>query len=207
MAPRIVDKEARRARVLNAAATAFAEHGYRQTTIDQIAEAAGVAKGSIYLAFNSKEDLFYCLFEDFTRGVIGAELDPSPEPGRHACDRLAEAFYRIAEAVDQNESLIPLTLEFWSVCGAAQTRTRFGRRYAAMISDLRSRIVALLDRGKAAGEIDPNAPLEPVASCLIAVVDGLLIQQWTVPGVQASKTLKEALPTILDSLRRQESHA
>ena len=207
MAPKIVDEEARRGRLLAAAATVFARHGYQQATINQIAEAAGVAKGSVYLAFDSKEDLFFGLFEELTRDVIGDELDPSPDSSQNVLDQLAEAFYRIAEAVDRDESIIPLTLEFWSICGVEQTRDRFGQRYAESLGDFRSRIVDLLKHGTARGEVDPKAPLEAIASCLIAIVDGLLIQQWTVPAIRASETLKEALPTLLHSLRSQEQHA
>ncbi|MCG8459154.1 MAG: TetR family transcriptional regulator C-terminal domain-containing protein [Holophagales bacterium] len=122
-------------------------------------------------------------------------------------DRLAQALYRIAEAVDRDESIIPLTLEFWSVCGVEQTRERFGQRYAESLGDFRSRIVELLEHGQARGEVDPEAPLEAVASCLIAIVDGLFIQQWTVPETRVSATLKEALPIVLRSLRRQDTHA
>ena len=207
MTPRIVDKEARRSRILAAAATVFAKYGYQQTTIDQIAEAAGMAKGSVYLAFDSKEDLFYGLFDEFTHDFINSELDLSSESSEHVCDRLARTFYRIAEAFEEDESVIPLTLEFWSVCGVEQTRDRFGQRYAEMFSEFRSRIVELLKHGKTRGEIDPEAPLEAVASCLIAIVDGLLIQQWTVPDIRASKTLKEVLPTVLHSFRRQDPDA
>ena len=207
MAPRTVDVEARRSRLLAAAAAVFARHGYQQTTIGQIAEAAGVAKGSVYLAFDSKEDLFFGLFEELTRDVVGSELDPSAESSQHVLDRLAQALYRIAEAVDQDESIIPLTLEFWSVCGVEQTRERFGQRYAESLGDFRSRIVELLEHGQARGEVDPEAPLEAVASCLIAIVDGLFIQQWTVPETRVSATLKEALPIVLRSLRRQDTHA
>lgn len=207
MAPRIVDVEARRSRLLAAAAAVFARHGYRQATIGQIAKAAGVAKGSVYLAFDSKEDLFFALFEEFTNDVIDTELAPSTESSQHVLDRLAQLFYGIAEAIDQDESIIPLTLEFWSVCGVEQTRDRFGQRYAERLGDLRSRIVELLEQGKARGEVNPEAPLEAVTSCLIAMVDGLLIQQWTVPEIRVSETLKKALPTVLHSLRRQDSHA
>ncbi len=57
------------------------------------------------------------------------------------------------------------------------------------------------------GEINPAVPLQAVASCLVAVVDGLRIRHWTAPEIKASKTLKEALPTILNALRRQNPHA
>ena len=59
----------------------------------------------------------------------------------------------------------------------------------------------------ASGGINPEAPLQAVASCLIAIVDGLLVQQWTAPEIRVSKTLKETLPTVLNALGRQDPHA
>ena len=45
--------------ILTAAARAFARFGLKKTSVDEIAKDAGVAKGTIYLAAESKEDLFY----------------------------------------------------------------------------------------------------------------------------------------------------
>lgn len=50
---------AKRDGILGAAAKAFQRFGFKKASIDQIAQAAGVAKGTIYLAAQSKEDLFY----------------------------------------------------------------------------------------------------------------------------------------------------
>lgn len=50
--------EARRREVLRAAARAFAEHGYRETTVDDIARKLGATKGVIYHYFQSKEEIF-----------------------------------------------------------------------------------------------------------------------------------------------------
>jgi AcrR family transcriptional regulator len=58
--PRVVPgyKEQARARIREAAAQAFSEKGYRQTTMDDIAVRMGVTKGAIYVYFKSKEELF-----------------------------------------------------------------------------------------------------------------------------------------------------
>src|SRR4030095_2456223 len=45
--------------ILSAAARAFARFGFKKTSVDQIAKDAGVAKGTVYLAADTKEDLFY----------------------------------------------------------------------------------------------------------------------------------------------------
>jgi AcrR family transcriptional regulator len=48
-----------------AASHLFATKGFAATTIDDIAERAGVAKGAVYHHFASKEDIFAVVFEDF----------------------------------------------------------------------------------------------------------------------------------------------
>lgn len=47
----------KRHRIIDAAAEAFAAQGYRKTSVDQVAEGAGVAKGTVYLYFQTKSEL------------------------------------------------------------------------------------------------------------------------------------------------------
>jgi AcrR family transcriptional regulator len=51
-------KDARPAEILSAALDLFAERGFAATKLDDVAEAAGIGKGTIYLYFATKEDLF-----------------------------------------------------------------------------------------------------------------------------------------------------
>ena len=57
--------ENRRACILKAARCVFARQGYSKTVVDDIAGQAGIAKGTLYLYFKSKEDIFLAaLMED-----------------------------------------------------------------------------------------------------------------------------------------------
>jgi AcrR family transcriptional regulator len=49
----------KRESILSAATRLFARFGFKKTSVDQIAKDAGVAKGTVYLAADTKEDLFY----------------------------------------------------------------------------------------------------------------------------------------------------
>ncbi|HEY8208380.1 MAG TPA: helix-turn-helix domain-containing protein, partial [Myxococcaceae bacterium] len=44
--------------LMEAAKRCFLLHGYRRTSIDDVAQEAGVAKGTVYLYFRSKEEIF-----------------------------------------------------------------------------------------------------------------------------------------------------
>jgi AcrR family transcriptional regulator len=61
--------EERRRDILEAALAAFGSKGFNETTVDEIAQAAGVAKGTVYLYFDSKEHLLLALKKDFMRGL------------------------------------------------------------------------------------------------------------------------------------------
>ena len=58
MPERRPDREERERQILAAALAAFAENGFAATRLDDVARRAGVAKGTIYLYFDSKERLF-----------------------------------------------------------------------------------------------------------------------------------------------------
>ena len=52
-------KQRKRARILQAATALFVRQGYRKTSVDEIASAAGVAKGSVYLHFGNKAEILW----------------------------------------------------------------------------------------------------------------------------------------------------
>jgi TetR/AcrR family fatty acid metabolism transcriptional regulator len=72
--PRVVDREARRAELVSAAAAVFAERGLAAATISDIVAAAGVAQGTFYLYFDSKDDVVLAVAERFgDRMLAGIE--------------------------------------------------------------------------------------------------------------------------------------
>src|ERR1700712_2862644 len=71
-------KEARPQELLAAALTVFVERGYAATRLDDVATLAGVSKGTLYLYFPSKEDLF--------RAVVRANLLPVLDEAEQAID-------------------------------------------------------------------------------------------------------------------------
>lgn len=58
-------REARRASILEAAAGVFVANGYRQSSIDDIIDAAEISRGTFYLYFDSRKDAFIELIESY----------------------------------------------------------------------------------------------------------------------------------------------
>jgi len=62
--------EERRREILEASLSLFTQKGYDETTVDDIATAAGVAKGTIYIYFASKEHILIALKRQFVEGMV-----------------------------------------------------------------------------------------------------------------------------------------
>ena len=56
--------------ILEAAFLEFSRHGYATTTLDRIAERAGVTKGTIYVYFENKEHLFISMVREITKASL-----------------------------------------------------------------------------------------------------------------------------------------
>src|SRR5215469_2848560 len=63
-------KAERPGEILEAAFLQFSRNGYAATTLDQIAERAGVTKGTIYVYFENKEHLFISMVRELTKATL-----------------------------------------------------------------------------------------------------------------------------------------
>jgi AcrR family transcriptional regulator len=89
----------RRALILDASREAFAEGGYHSTSLEDVAERAGVSKALLYEHFDSKRDLHAAMLEAHVRDLlerIGAALTDA-EPGEERLRAGLEAFFSYLE--------------------------------------------------------------------------------------------------------------
>ncbi len=84
--------DARREQLLDVALTVFARHGYRKTSMDDIAQAAGVSRQGLYLHFEAKEDLFRAAVHHSIRKAHVAVAAALAAPGESIEQRLLSAF-------------------------------------------------------------------------------------------------------------------
>src|SRR2546427_11416652 len=69
---------AKRSRIIDAAMQHFAEHGYNTARVGDIAAALGIAKGSIFQHFGSKDGLFFEVYKRAVRS-FSKYLDAPPD--------------------------------------------------------------------------------------------------------------------------------
>ncbi|WP_186438314.1 TetR/AcrR family transcriptional regulator [Cohnella terricola] len=80
--------------VLDAAIRCFARKGFNATSIQEIADELGMAKGSIYFYFKSKDDLLISVLEDYGEMIFDHMRELPAEAGRSPKEKLALQFER-----------------------------------------------------------------------------------------------------------------
>ena len=75
---RSAETDERRSRIIDAAMNRFSQHGYRATHVEDIAHEVGVAKGTVFLDFGSKEGLFLAAYQHAVQ-MLPAWLDAPEE--------------------------------------------------------------------------------------------------------------------------------
>jgi len=75
---RSAEADERKSRIIEAAMGRFSEHGYRATHVEDIAREVGVAKGTVFLDFGSKETLFLAAYQHAVQ-MLPAWLDAPEE--------------------------------------------------------------------------------------------------------------------------------
>ncbi len=105
------DAARNRARVLAAAARLFHEHGVAAVSMDQVAAAAGVGKGTLFRRFGDKAGLAVALLDEQERGLQAAILSGPPPlgPGAEPVERLVAFLDAYADFLDDNLDLVHMS--------------------------------------------------------------------------------------------------
>lgn len=116
-------RAARREEILDAARRVFAERGFRGTTIADIAEGAGIALGTIYLYFPSKEDVFAALHQRLGELITSAISEGGTGTGTLEAN-VRGRVNRVFEVCAANRDLVQLVVLNTDPESAATRRIR-----------------------------------------------------------------------------------
>ena len=165
----------KRARILAAAEEVFARRGFYNARVSEIARAAGVADGTIYLYFKSKDDLLISLFETRMKDVIG-ELETAVPPDGAAPLRLSafiSAYLRLIRDRPQIAEVLTVELRQSSKFMKEYSNPRFG--------EFLKLLAGIISEGQSRGELDDEIPAPIAARAIFGVLDELALA-WLLGG-------------------------
>jgi AcrR family transcriptional regulator len=148
-------KNERPGEILDAALRVFAEKGFASARMDDIARAAGVTKGTIYLYFENKEAVFKSLVLDLVGDALGAVETQFIAYDGPVRDLLRFVLLNVAKLMLQSDR-IALPKIIIAEAGNFPELARFYRTEA--IDKGIGLLTRLMERGIARGEFRPLAP-------------------------------------------------
>jgi len=111
----VEEKDDKREQILAAALTAFARYGYKQTTMDSIAEETDLSRSGLYLYYKNKKDIFRSVAQSLhTRALEQAAtamaLDASLEDKLYAAFLRRDAVFSVVYESPHGDELIDLSI-------------------------------------------------------------------------------------------------
>lgn len=171
--PRVTgeDKLANRRRLLEAAAEEFAAKGLDGANINEISLAAGLAKGTVYNHFASKEALFLAVVQEACElAAAGSSTVPPDAPTR---ERLRAALASDVEWARTHESFARVLVR-----EVISANPQFYPRVLEAVAPFIARVREILADGVARGEVRSDIAPEELALMFAGLGDLALVAHW-----------------------------
>jgi len=157
----------KRERILNAAVRVFASRGFHATRVSDVASAAGVADGTIYLYFKSKDALLVSLFESHVERLLAfleTELPRAASPSEKL-KRIVEVQLGLLEGERDLAEVVTVIL---------RQSTKLMKQYAApKFNAYLDAIAGVVAEGQATGEIRKDVSPHLAARAIFGALDGI----------------------------------
>ena len=178
--------------VEDAARKLFASRGFADTTIDDIAARAGVAKGAVYHHFSSKEEIFTRVLESIQAELAAAQIPPPSAKPRDPLDMISAGVLRYLLAISEPDIRRILLIDGPAIVGWQKWRDIDMRHFGALTK------AALAG---ALGEKVPPREIEPLAHLLMgAIMEAALMCATAEHPKKLAKELSAGIRALLGGL-------
>ena len=189
--------------VVRAAAHLFYERGYEATSVQDVAVAAGLLKGSLYYYIRTKEDLLYAVVEQAHGSMMSLVNEVKQLPEEPVLPRLEHFLRRHMELLLRDRDMYGVVLQDYSSLSsrrrkeATATRNEYaqflqelieqGQREGIVSADLNPRLTCLGVLGMMNWTYKWYRPSDPLGKT--EIVDGLVVLALRALGVRISSPL------------------
>jgi len=161
----------KRERILRAATDVFAQNGYFNAKVSEIARTAGVADGTIYLYFDGKEDLLISIFRDHTRNYLQS-LERDLSQSNKADQRIRIAIRHHLETLGHDRALAVV----------AQIELRHSLKFMTLLShqevaDYLNILRKIVEQGQTEGVFRRTLHPQLVAKAVFGILDEM-VTSW-----------------------------
>jgi TetR/AcrR family transcriptional regulator, repressor for uid operon len=185
----------RRLEILDAAQRCFARSGFHGASMQEICAEAGMSPGNLYRYFPSKESLIAGICERNRAEAADSFLAVDQAPGFFE-GLAALARHHLVERPEEEAGLCA------EIMAESRRNPEIARLHTELEQDIKKRLVDMLRRAVARGEISDAVDLDAAATMLMVLSDGLSWRRASDPGFQA----EAALPHVMNMVHCLLTH-
>jgi TetR/AcrR family fatty acid metabolism transcriptional regulator len=188
----VTPKQDKRRLLLDAAVRVFAQKGYHECRVGDIAEEAGVAHGLLYHYFSSKEELLETIFRD-TWTLMLETIQNVQEPGEPARESLRKVAAIVLRTWGNDPDLIRVLVR-------EVTRSPHLQHEIQEIDQAFTMLRQIIERGQESGEFRTDLDAEFAATAFYGALDEVLTG-WVMGQLpDEEEDVKRAERTVVDML-------
>lgn len=193
MSPRKVDKEAKRKMLFNTAMELFTTKGYDYTTMDDIAEAADVGKGTIYEYYSSKTDFIKEAYHHYITpndGILEIYYNTNYSP----IEKIKILLVKLIEEFLNEQKISKVILNIWLEGSSKKIYPKINLK--KVYSQTRQMMDSLLEEAKVQGQVRSDIP-KYTSSIILGMFEGLTLQLMADPKLAKPEDLGEAIADVI----------
>lgn len=172
--PKIVNKEEMQAGIMSAAMSVFAKKGFRAATIADIADAAGLGKGTLYLYFKNKDAMVEAMVEHHFKG-FALRVQNAPMP-----DTLEDFTSALNAAMDVPDEHADFIRVFFEVFGAQFASEGFTAKIRHFFDSIGAEFGQRIAHLQALGRVNETLDAVTTGRVLASMVDGMVLHRGLV---------------------------
>ena len=204
MRPNYQPQKDKKDRIIEAAARSLLKKAMPVHAVADIAVKAEIGKGTIYAYFDSKEDLFFAVFEWFMLQTGAAAKVSISHLGGSASQRLEALSDSIMGMWDEIQDAFTLTIEFWAASSSSQMRERFKEAFRRAYRGIRKIVASVIRDGIERGEFRSDVNAESVAAALVGTWDALFLQAWFEKNFDPLITARNFMKVVIRGLSDED---
>ena len=183
----------REALILQAAEEVLMDKGYYETSIDEIAARVGIAKGTVYLHFPSKEDLVIAIFERDMQQLL-QYIDTTISSALTSRGKMEAIFDLVHGGIISKR--IQLLYSLTNSGGLRHLLVEKKGCLREIWDQLSARLNSLFEEGKAAGEFDSTLPAMVMLSAFYSLLSPKSYERLMVEGQMSAEEVEKNLKRI-----------
>jgi AcrR family transcriptional regulator len=166
-------RDARREQILSAAKRCFVRNGFHETSMQDLFAEAGLSAGAVYRYFASKDEVILAIAEENLLDVVEVIHTFAADPHRDGLGATLASVLEMVRKRNTDGALGPVALLVWA---EALRNPALQQKFQESLTQLRRDLAKVVKEQQRAGTLPSGVGAEAIASLLLAVVPGYILQ-------------------------------